>query len=371
MNTNEIRWQFDKRKTGIAKGIAILLMLIHHFFGFPKWIAQGNTYIGIPTGDATLIFYVAKTGKICVGIFLFLTGYGLYHAYSKSMGLKSSVNRIIKFLINYWVIILLFLGIRILLDIPMPNGKELFGNMFGFYTTISDKQNLMIRSIVGFAWYVRLFIAIQLLLPLLVRRVPNQIEAALIYAIIPFWLLYRTIDTVVVFDKISGIKYVLEFLRYIPITMVGYVFAKFNIFEKFKRKFIEKQLDSTMIYLLMCILILYWRYKKVNWDSLLLDVIYAPMFIYAVVNTVEKLQQKQLEKTLIFLGKHSLNLWFLHAIFFGATKQLQSIAYYPKVWIFIIIWVIMILLPISIGINCLLAIVSQLFNRGVRRNETN
>ena len=38
---------FDKNMSIMIKGVAIILMLFHHFFGFPNWIIQGNMFIGL------------------------------------------------------------------------------------------------------------------------------------------------------------------------------------------------------------------------------------------------------------------------------------------------------------------------------------
>ncbi len=67
---------FSKRVTLTAKGIAILLMLFHHLFydapGFVDRYAVSAAPLSWPLLNS-LSFY----GKICVSVFVFLTGYGM------------------------------------------------------------------------------------------------------------------------------------------------------------------------------------------------------------------------------------------------------------------------------------------------------
>ena len=67
---------FPRDISGAIKGIALILMFIHHFFTFPEWIICGIDYPWIRT---FAIQFGAPT-KLCVALFAFLTGY--FHAFS-------------------------------------------------------------------------------------------------------------------------------------------------------------------------------------------------------------------------------------------------------------------------------------------------
>lgn len=65
------------RETGDAiKGIAILLMLAHHLFALPTLIREPSSYIATIPG-LPLDYWIGRFGKICVSVFLLLSGYGL------------------------------------------------------------------------------------------------------------------------------------------------------------------------------------------------------------------------------------------------------------------------------------------------------
>ncbi len=63
--------KFDKNVTSQMKALALLLMLEHHLWRHQEMIHYGAiSYSGI-------LEQISSFGKICVGIFLFLSGYGL------------------------------------------------------------------------------------------------------------------------------------------------------------------------------------------------------------------------------------------------------------------------------------------------------
>lgn len=67
---------FDKRQTNIAKGLAIIILLWHHLF------YNGNTFVSLLSFQGRSIEHIiAQSGKVCVAIFVLLSGYGLYQSY--------------------------------------------------------------------------------------------------------------------------------------------------------------------------------------------------------------------------------------------------------------------------------------------------
>lgn len=61
---------FSVERTNYCKGIAIILLIIHHLF----WTVPN---VGIMIGDVSILQRIASTGKVCVSIFLLLSGIGL------------------------------------------------------------------------------------------------------------------------------------------------------------------------------------------------------------------------------------------------------------------------------------------------------
>lgn len=73
---------FDKRQTNIAKGVAVLLLLWHHlFYNDPKNYGKFISVLNI--NNVPIECLIAILCKICVAIFVFLSGYGLFRSYEK------------------------------------------------------------------------------------------------------------------------------------------------------------------------------------------------------------------------------------------------------------------------------------------------
>lgn len=65
---------FTREDTKIIKGTAIILMLIHHLWGFPERIAGGSLkYMFIIFGQSSIVYF-GLFGKICVSLFFLLVG---------------------------------------------------------------------------------------------------------------------------------------------------------------------------------------------------------------------------------------------------------------------------------------------------------
>lgn len=62
---------FDKNVTSQMKTFAFLLMLIHHLWREPDFSRFD------PVAYSHILLSIGMMSKICVGIFMFLSGYGL------------------------------------------------------------------------------------------------------------------------------------------------------------------------------------------------------------------------------------------------------------------------------------------------------
>lgn len=92
---------FDKSKTSIIKGFAIVFMIILHVFGGAGWYDMD-----LPMNHNEALISFMGTFKICVGMFVFMVGYG--YAFSKDKDLKYSVHHIKHLLTSFWVILFCF-----------------------------------------------------------------------------------------------------------------------------------------------------------------------------------------------------------------------------------------------------------------------
>ncbi len=136
-------------------------------------------YIPLLGGAIEVVF--GRVCNICVAFFAFNTGYSMWVNSSQyefsNYGLI--LKRLLKFLISYWVILLLFVLYRFFENGELPTAYDLFFNMIALKT-----------SYITFAWYVSFYIAVMLLSPVIVRmlRLDNTIVCLSLLAFVVFLL---------------------------------------------------------------------------------------------------------------------------------------------------------------------------------------
>ncbi|MBQ3997456.1 MAG: acyltransferase family protein, partial [Bacteroidales bacterium] len=131
--------------------------------------------------------FIGVSAKICLGIFLFCSGYGLYKSYlsKENPGRFYTLKKIVQTLIPYWLIMLV--AIAVLVYLKKFNPKYIFVSLFAL---IHDDEMLY----VSFSWYIKLYILLMLILPLirLIERKwkKNIIIDLLLYIALPFAVYY-------------------------------------------------------------------------------------------------------------------------------------------------------------------------------------
>lgn len=111
-NGRLIQLKLSPTDSTILKGIALLLLLFHHLFYIDNRMFDEVYLWGIPW-----VHTFAHACKVCVPLFVFLSGYGLMVSTMKSEKFDVRyffVKRFTKLYVNYWLIWLLFVPIGVL-----------------------------------------------------------------------------------------------------------------------------------------------------------------------------------------------------------------------------------------------------------------
>ena len=137
----ETRSFIARDETNIIKGVAIVLMFIHHFFTFPSfWIdSVAEIY-----PDNNFVF-LNTSFKICVPIFAFLTGY--FYFFAKKKTFRYSIKKSTDFWICYLVVFALLVTATIL------SGTYSFS-----IVSIIKEVFALSRPTMYFCWYVIFYI---------------------------------------------------------------------------------------------------------------------------------------------------------------------------------------------------------------------
>lgn len=323
---------FDRFTTNVIKGVALVMMFIHHFFTFPAWWLDGISYPLIEK----VAPYVCMPLKLCVPIFCFLTGY--FYAYNKSKTLKYSLKKISDILISYWCVFFVFAAIAIV-------GKHYQYTISGFV----KEMFALSRPTMSFCWYVHFYIAFMLLMPLITKIMSKNVHFDLIITFICIPLMIRFATHHISNDIINEVLGNLQ--GWLPCVLMGYIFATYNLFTKMQNlngHIIKQKWINIIIWLFLffvipmgryyepCTLISFYRLPSF---SISLDVIYTPIFIYLIVNLTKSIKMKYTTSMLCYIGKYSLLMWFISCIFFNNSKTIfQPILYLPRDPIVVTLW---------------------------------
>lgn len=348
---------FNTQISTAIKGFALLLMIIHHCFGFPDWYVNSINYSGTTILGSSIADWTNTSCKICLGLFAFISGWA--YSYKKDFAFNYSVKKIINILKYYWIILfLIFLPIAIHFSGYTPTVTDIIENIFSLN-----------NNLVCFAWYVHFYIISMLILPLLVKLTNENKVFNITFPILCCVAIYNIANAI----HISNAPYIMsdiaESAFWFPCIWIGYCCHKYDFFSILDKTIKHK---SIIVNFIVILLILGIRIQLQNFHNLNLDIIYTPIVIFELVNIFSKLNSV-VTNSFMFLGHQSLNIWFLHSIFFSyATKEIfQPIAYIPKNPVLVVIWVILLCIPFSLVTNFIINLINKLINNSKDNNNDN
>ena len=147
---------YGRTEAKAVAGIAILMMVWHHLFGFPQWLLPGLSCNSI-FGNSADVFVrlTASLGNTCIYIYAFSTGYVIYSQFQLYDTWEKRVTRIFKFLLSYWLVCVAFYIFGMVFNQPLPTLREAFLNSFGIKTGCGSNWINVV-----FAWYVNYYIVL-------------------------------------------------------------------------------------------------------------------------------------------------------------------------------------------------------------------
>ncbi len=317
-----------KEDTNIVKGVALVFMFVHHFFGFPQWYVDDISYPGL---ESWITLFQSGL-KCCVAIFAFLTGY-FYH-FNKDKSYRYALRKCTDLWVNYFITFFLLAAVATAMNCYEINGLKFAAESMGLY-----------YSVMAFAWYVPFYMITMFLLPSIFKIADKNIVlligVAVVLPIMPAYA-FRSAPSsffgAAIYDIIGNFKWFV-------CVVSGYVFARYALFSTVDQKIKDKKtIIRVIIYMGIAILALLCRMKDTAYDWL-----YAPMITLGVVGINHMIPYRRILKPLALIGKYSLSMWFLHGMFFNICKdKLQWILYLPKNPILVLLWGIVLCLVISI-----------------------
>lgn len=323
---------FTKEDTNVAKGVALIMMYIHHMY-FEKATYEAFTIDFFPINEAQALILSALC-KICVAIFVFLSGYGLVIAYKKNQNAsikdyyRYNLGRYIKYILSFMIIFIVF-DLVCTLSGNANNHTAVFGTgLTGIANMLLDLLGL--STIMGTPtfcatwWYNSIFVTILLLLPILwvlYRKI--GVATLLMILVLPRMLVLNT----------SNLRW------YLPSVVLGMIFADQKLFEKIHNwgrqdEYTEntRNYHTILNIVTALIIIIIFANLRRTWGVLidLTDAVLAAAIIYISYETIGAFRITK--KMIGFVGIHSMNLFLCHSFFrkFLFNKQMY---FFENAWL--------------------------------------
>ncbi len=301
--------EFKKEQTNIAKGTAICLMFAHHLYPFEDRFLNGNNYIPlIPFFNVEAP--IGMFGGICVSMFLFLSGYGMYLGFLRSnkSALTYSLVKVKEFYFTYWLYFVIFVPIGILFfpKVTLWHSEQV---------RYSVEPMIFIANFVGWEstyngewWFVRIFVfTLLFLFPLYAKLAATNVTLVVFASL----FLFSLSSHVSAYGKFGFIFWQTSFA-------LGIICARSKFFES---QFIEYIDKSGWIWVFSWLsLCFFLKTSGFSYDFLIV-----PFFIYFSIRAIVILRWSRL---FAYLGKHSFALWLIHSFF--CYYYFQDIIYFPK-----------------------------------------
>lgn len=287
MNTQKL----SLSDTNVLKGIAILMLLCHH--SLSGW----HPIDDISIRGHGLVTTFAGFCRVCVAVFVFLSGYGLAAVANKKGGVGNLLTfyrrRYVKLMMNYWLIWLIFVPVGVLLigrsfqdvygtNIVLKAILDFFGV---FYMITGDMEGYNATW-----WFYSCIIVLYAFFPLL-------------YKYRRYWLFIIPLAIVIAFvaPKIPILRtcgsYLLVFFCGIFLTDINTNLLPLTRINK---------IACVVVFLIICFYRIFVGDASL-WDAAIVStgVVLYKMFDYP----------KKLIDAFVFMGKHSFNIFLFHTFF--------------------------------------------------------
>lgn len=338
----------SKNKSLALKFIAVSLMIIYHTFGFPDRI-ENVKYISIMNiAGYNIEYFLGRSGGICVGIFTFLSGYGIFSSMKYDIKYKNIFKRIFNLFLNYWIVFLIFVPIGFYLEKYKFAFSEFILNFIG-----------LINSYNGEWWYLRFYVFILMLYPAIIKIVKKYNNYFIVFIsflinIIGFGAIKITVrlGTTSIFLNIVTLILSWQFL-----FILGIIVAKERVYAKIANKLkLGLWKYYVLLILVSCLLIVIVDIPVVGEVAKLFLI---PILIFILVNIIPD------GGIMSELGKHSTNMWLTHSFF--CYYFFQKLTFSFKYSIIILLQIYIMTIIVSILINRIINGVKN-FNKKLSEN---
>ena len=309
------------------KGLALFFMVFLHLFNQGALVENCFNLFDVQ-GQPLVNFLSHGCGP--VGLYLFVSGYGLYYLHNRRRG--GGKKRLLKLYIVYWLTLLCFVGIGCFLKPEVYPGtwKSVLCNVTGFHTTYYEE-----------AWFLFPYVLLSLTCGWVFKAI-ERVDVRIVLPVV-FFLNYVAMFLVsryfsVYFASHWAIYQVVLYFDCLFAFLLGALFCKYSV-RDVKWRWMD-WLTQHQAFLVTALIVLFLVNCFIH--SAAFSPFYLPVFIFLFIHIN---WSKQIVKCLHFLGRYSTVVWLVHTWFcYYLFKDFIYGFHYP-----IIILIVEIALSIAAG----------------------
>jgi len=309
MKETKIGTSFTSNDSLTIKGAAIVMMLWHHALGLE------NLSVGTWPLKNSQILHIAVFCKICVSLFAFVSGYGLWISWLKAKkenipSNKWIMRRLIRTLSGYWFVVILSWIICTFIN-------NWAFNQYGFNDSPLLGLCLMLLDFSGLTnlfgleplnpiwWYMSAAIIFIIIIPLL-DKMTSCFSSVYVIALI--WILSAVR---------GGYPGAEHFFSFLPMFCMGVFFSSENLFEKWVEFWQKHNIWIKWIALVFGMGMVYKLYHALDinhWWNVKFSVLpLVPIFLIWEISRL----LSSIGCVLKFIGKHATNIFLVHAFLYA------------------------------------------------------
>lgn len=302
--------EFTRFHSNVCKGLAVLMLLFHHLFNdYPEYEGHVVDYFPL-TGDQ--VTSIALLCKLCVAVFVFITGYGLASTFrARYEGQTTSAGELGRFAITrWWNLMARFWPVFVLALVCGPLGRsplDVYGP--GIRATLAQGivDALGLANLMGTPtlnptwWYMTLAIVLIFLLPPVMLAV-RRFGSAFVLACVPL---------VLVFFGVCA-----PYDLYITSYLLGVFCSDRRLFDWWGQLGDGRRgvgaAKTLLAAALFCVLLPF----RMSYNYLgLVDALLALLLCMIVMTCLANVPV--LSTAAAFLGRHSANIFFTHTLLYS------------------------------------------------------
>lgn len=333
---------FSREDTKALKGIAVVMMLLHHLAAFSYRYPIGfEGFKSVWKGFVTdgYLASLATNVRICVAVFFFLGGYGMYKRMER--GEYSLLNSVIGLFKSYWKVFVIFVPIAFIFfrrsgeDINSLCTRYDVQDLKTLITIVMANFFAMADSINSEWWFIQTYICAMFMGTVYcIAFRKNKHFVIELFVVFMTDVLARSflpaLQSLDEFNRLANNFFYDKLLTLdnpAPCFFAGITFAKFDAVVKIKEQL--SKIPCSTIVSLIAVFAVMWCRGFVLGD--LFDIVYVIAFTVLVSQFFDGI--KHVKKIFGYLGRHSTNIWLVHTFFCYYFLEATKIVYSTRsVW---------------------------------------